>query len=154
MGRPSKLTARQIEHVLEHAAKGQSAAWIAGWLKRRHGIAITSRSVSEHIRQRRTDLADIAKVKAREHIEQTIPSDLEQFDRQIAVVVRELEKVAKRIEKVEADTPLHATLTKRLQQLLNVHTRMLDTKLHYVGADEPDASIENLAELLSAGADT
>lgn len=153
MPTPPKLTLEQEAHVLEHAAAGKSTRWIARWLKSKHRITISDVAVWKILRQTRRARADAAAATVRGELQKKLPRDLQLFEARVAKLRRELRKIETALGKLTPRAQAYSKLS-RLQDLKIRELRQcLDTKLHYVGADAPEAgkSLDGIADLIARG---
>lgn len=149
----AKITKALERHVLAHAAAGKSTRWIASWIQKRYRKDISHNAVAVFLRAHRTEKADVAKAVVREELRTNLPRDLQVFDRRISALVGDLRRVEKASRDIMERFPgspdrwrkVEAMRLKMLEQL----RKCLDTKLHYVGADQPDEAIDGLADFLA-----
>lgn len=154
MPTPPKVTPEIEAHILAQAAAGKSTRWIARWLSQKHKITISDVAVWKILRETRRARADAAASTVRGELQTKLPRDLQIFDERIGHLVAALEKVEAELGKLRgARSPAFAKLARLHKSLLEAHRKCLDTKLHYVGADQPDErnSFDGLAGLVGLG---
>lgn len=141
MARPKVIPEALAPEVLKLAAAGWSYARIAKWLLQTHSIQITGQSVGALCRQTRADRSEASKAVVSERLAQSLGSDLDVLDARVG----KLREMCERLETLaERDPEAIELYLKAAEQL----RRMVDLKLHYVGADTPDEVTNGLAEFL------
>ncbi len=113
--------------ILKRSVDGSSCREIAEWLQKRHGIKKSREAISKLVSGHRKERGEVAKSVVREHLQRTLPSDLAILDEQ----VRSLRQLAQTTRKKPKEIDQHLRVVDRL-------LRVIDTKLHYSGADTPD----------------
>ncbi|AKI96577.1 hypothetical protein [Kosmotoga pacifica] len=81
MPRPSKIEQYELEdYVLKKYAEGMSSSKISKELKEEKGISISKTAIANFLRAVREERAEISKTIVQEHIQKTIPDDLQKLD--------------------------------------------------------------------------
>jgi IS30 family transposase len=140
----SKLSPELQEEVLARVAKRATYDSIVAWLKKKHRITITKQAISKMVRKHRSERADVAKVIARTHIEQTLPTDLAEFDRIQARNVRLLERAQD-----EANKDFSVANVEKVTKLTGAYLKADEQKKRALGLEQPDEVIADLATLLA-----
>lgn len=129
--------------ILERAGKGDSLREICAWLEKTHGISVTPTAIRKKLTKRRAEREVVAKAVVREHIAKTVTSDLEHLDRErnrLSILSTKLFNSALKSRgfrrKESADS---------YRGVVDCLRKVIDTKLHYSGADTPDDGASELA---------
>jgi len=81
MPRPSKIEQYELEdYVLKKYAEGMSSSKISKALKEEKGISISKTAIANFLKTVREERAEISKTIVQEHIQKTIPDDLQKLD--------------------------------------------------------------------------
>jgi hypothetical protein len=128
----SKITPAVEPEILAKAALGWPTRKIAEWLGTEHGIRVSFQAVAQMLEKTRDERADIAKTVVREKLAAQLCPDLDILGKWLA----KLDAVA---EDLGVSDP--ELLLKYVEQI----RKIIDTKLHYSGADTPDDSLSELA---------
>lgn len=132
--------------ILEQAGLGKSLRQICDWLASTHDVHVGPTSIRKKLAKGRAERDVVAKAIVREKLAKTVLSDIDVLE----LEKRRLRKLA-RLHFEEAIHGVNRVLGKsstELYCLVTEHLRkVVDTKLHYSGADTPD---DGVAELLAA----
>jgi hypothetical protein len=74
-----KIRLELHDEILARTARGESTRAVAKWLKSTHGLKVSHVSVARIVARHRTERREIAQHIVREHIEKTLPSDLDEL---------------------------------------------------------------------------
>lgn len=130
----SKIPPNLQTELVARATEGWSSQQIADWLKTEHGVDVSHAAVRKRLAATRTDRAEAAKLVVRETLSRTLGEDIRCLD--------ELRIEAVRRCKAAPDDKTWALLADQARKLI-------DTKLHYSGADQPDdPKLSGLADFL------
>jgi len=134
--RPPAIPPKLEPAVLEKAGEGLSSRAISAWLLDEHGVTASYKAVSRLLERTRDERADVAKVVVRERLQKELPSDLDELEA-LRVRARGIEDAAKGNPDA-ADPEARRGNPGLALKAIEAQRRVLDTKLHYSGADSPD----------------
>lgn len=134
--RPHAIPERLHREVLQLAGEGKSTRAISAHLVTL-GVTASHNAVAKLLKQLRSDRAEVAKAVVREELSTTL-----------AVDVRRLERLVKKLLARIQKSPANLELCKLAEQV----RKLIDTKLHYSGADlETEKEVDNDARDLLLG---
>jgi hypothetical protein len=120
--------------LLAKAASGHTTRQLSAWLLEAHAVDASHAAVARLLAKHRDARADIAKSVVRENLARTLTTDLDVLAKHVA----KLDALADRSADGEPEFYLKA-----VEQL----RKLVDTRLHYAGADQPDTQSDELASL-------
>lgn len=127
--------------ILRRAGSGESAAQIAAWLAT-EGIKVSDRAVRKLLERVRTERADATKAVVREQLQQEALGDVAHLEA-ARLRAAEIEKAAGEIAQApDLDPKLKLRALTTQLDAIEAQRKIVDTKLHYAGADEPDAAAQ------------
>lgn len=112
--------------VIAEAGKGLTTRQIAAWLKDRHGVETSHKSVAKVLARTRSERSEVAKVVLREKLGGSLTTDIDR-----------LEKHASKLDTL-ADSAAEIKEFDSYARLVEQLRKITDTKLHYSGAGEAD----------------
>lgn len=115
--------------VLTLAGDGQTTRQIASWLAAR-GVKVSKSSVANLLKARRTERSEVAKTVVREKLAATLTPDLDIIGKHIDILDGKAIALAKAAKNVRL-IPLWLATVEQLR-------KMIDMRLRYSGAGEPD----------------
>lgn len=129
--------------ILRRAGAGETSDQIAAWLAT-EGIKVSGRAIRDLLARSRQERGDTAKVVVREELAKSLTGDLHELEqvrlRAVALEQAAMPQAGKNGRKTKGNPGIAL-------KALELQRKVLDTKLHYSGADEPDAAA-TLADLL------
>jgi hypothetical protein len=147
VARPTAIPPNLEGEILKKFGESWSSRRISEWLKTEHAVTASHNAVAKFLAKHREERADVAKAIVREKLGQTVTSDID-----------ELEAARKRAREIEAEAmvgevvmrngkpvmvdgkPLRIPDHELALKAIKLETDILDKKLHYSGAGEPDAA--------------
>jgi len=156
MGRSRALSPTLEQHVLAQAAMNKSSRWIQAWLLKKHKVSVSHTTIASFLADTQKERADVAKATVRGELQKKLPADLLVLDYRMKAIVRQLKKLERALDNKKraplGSIPRQMLISEGKALWLN-YARFIDMKLHYVGADAPDArkSIDDLAGFLARG---
>jgi len=118
------LPATLESEVLAKAAENMSVRQISAWLETAHATKVSAATISRFLAKRRTERADVAKTVVREQLGKTLNADLDRLEQ----IRAELQAQAQ-----DPEISLGGYV-----KLVELEVKVIDRKLHYSGAGEPD----------------
>lgn len=122
MANPAKIPPKYEPDLLRLAADGKSIAEIAAWLDAQ-GVTTSASGVKRLLKRLRAERAEVSRAVTVEHLGRTVISDLDH-----------LEKIRAEAAERAAD----CLDDKDWVGLKKLEVQILDRKLHYSGAGNPD----------------
>jgi hypothetical protein len=145
--KPSRRRAIPDEYVpaiLELAGQRKGTREIAAWLAATHGVKVAHVTVGKLLRELRDERAVNTQLVAQETLAPVVTSDLQELD--------EIRKRARAIEDAARPDPTKTGREAKGNPFLmlkaqEMQRKVLDTRLHYAGADGGGDAARTLAEL-------
>lgn len=140
-----RIPTEKHAEILRRAATGESSDAIAAWLTL-EGIEVTGRSIRKMLEKRRTERADVTKAIVRDELGKTLTADLSEMDDLLRRARAIEDAVAPGVDEDGRPTKGDPALAlKAIEQ----QRKIIDTRLHYSGAGEPDAGASTLGDLMA-----
>lgn len=150
---PLAIPHRLHDEVLRLADDGLNSEQIADALAEAHGIKASGAVVLKVLARRRQERGEITRGLLRERLGKVVTSDLDalqkRVDEQEAIADRLSETVLDALETLRAEAPdgkispgqllLWQPIFSELRKTTEQIRRLVDTRLHYAGGNEPDA---------------
>lgn len=123
--RPLSIPAELHGFVLQKAGSGKGSAEIAKALQTEHGLTVSPKTVERLLRRIRKSRAEVTKAVVREALAPGLSRDIQRLEQLVRKTLKRLGGAA--------DDLAYCKLVEQVRKLI-------DTKLHYAGADQPDDS--------------
>lgn len=124
---------RELESaVITKAGQGLTTRELSAWLLSEHKVKASHVAVANLLARTRTERADAAKAIVRTELAKTLPTDL-------AIITKHI----LRLDRIADECTDLVEYRRNVEQL----RKLIDTKLHYSGADQPDESMAEIAAI-------